>query len=60
MAKRTKVIKTYSIDKDMFEIFKKNCTNRCVNISKFISNKIRDYNEIVEKEEENNKKLNKK
>ncbi len=59
MAKRNKIIKTYSIDKNEFEIFKKNCSDRCVNISRFISNKIKEYNEIVITEE-NNKKLNKK
>jgi hypothetical protein len=50
MANRTKIIRTYSIDAHEFEIFKKNCADRCVNISKFISNKIKEYNEIVEQE----------
>jgi len=63
MVKRTKIIKTYSIDKEEFELFKKNCEDHCLNISRFISNKIKEWNEIVEKENselpENNKLKNK-
>jgi len=44
---KTKIIRTYSIEKELFEEFKKIAEKRSINISKFISKKI---SELIEED----------